>query len=330
MKFQPPYGSDNPTALYVDRNTPGAQSGSRIPAGFPNWTMREIVDVIEKCGIMPADELQLYQAIRSMSLTPLTADTTFFVRTDGNDDNSGLANTAAGAFKTLSGAYSAVRSRYFANGYKINFQLGIPGAYLGLVHDSWPGNITISGDVPNRTNYQLLSIPQQKSCAAAFPEKELVITGVSLIGTPGIDQRCAWSFGGALTLTDIEFKSSGSGELTPILTESNGSCTLIGNIDTYAATQCFISSQDGGVVYLGAPGQAANVHLQSSLGFALAFARAANAGRIIRRNVSIAGAAATGKRYDVSMNGSIDIAGGGENFFPGDTAGTRATGGPYA
>ncbi|MCJ7996701.1 hypothetical protein J5N58_07010 [Rhizobium cremeum] len=68
MKYQAPYGSSDPDADYVDRNSTTATSGSKIPAGFPNWTQREIVDVIEKAGFTPDDVLQLAAAIQSGGL----------------------------------------------------------------------------------------------------------------------------------------------------------------------------------------------------------------------------------------------------------------------
>lgn len=40
--------------------------------------------------------------------------------------------------------------------------------------------------------------------------------------------------------------------------------------------------------------------------------------------------AATGKRYDVSLNGVINTFGGGANFFPGNSAGSASSGGQYA
>jgi hypothetical protein len=39
---------------------------------------------------------------------------------------------------------------------------------------------------------------------------------------------------------------------------------------------------------------------------------------------------ATGKRYEATLNGSIDAAGGGANFLPGSAAGTVSNGGVYA
>ena len=42
----------------------------------------------------------------------LTASTNFYIRTDGSDSNTGLANTAAGAFLTLQGAYDKIANNY--------------------------------------------------------------------------------------------------------------------------------------------------------------------------------------------------------------------------
>lgn len=65
MKYHAPYGSSDPDASYVDRNTPGATSGSRVPAPAIEAPQREIVDVISKAGLVTADELQLAEAIQS-------------------------------------------------------------------------------------------------------------------------------------------------------------------------------------------------------------------------------------------------------------------------
>ncbi|MBB3965961.1 hypothetical protein [Rhizobium metallidurans] len=67
MKYQKPYGSLDPDAPYVDYSA-GVNSGSKIPAGFPNWTQREIVDVIAKSGFTPDDVLQLASAIQSQKM----------------------------------------------------------------------------------------------------------------------------------------------------------------------------------------------------------------------------------------------------------------------
>jgi hypothetical protein len=57
-----------------------------------------------------------------------------------------------------------------------------------------------------------------------------------------------------------------------------------------------------------------------------AFRRVAGSGNILP---TITGTVA-GKRYSATLNGTINTQGGGANFFPGDVAGTMATGGQYA
>lgn len=65
MKYNPPYGSTDPNAAYVDRSTPNAQSGSKVPRQAVEHSQREIVHCIEQMGLTPdgADLTQLWQAI---------------------------------------------------------------------------------------------------------------------------------------------------------------------------------------------------------------------------------------------------------------------------
>ena len=65
MDYNAPYGSADPNAGYVDRNTPGAVSGSRVPAAAVEMPQREIVTVIKNAGLTPVktDPTQLDQAI---------------------------------------------------------------------------------------------------------------------------------------------------------------------------------------------------------------------------------------------------------------------------
>lgn len=65
MDYNAPYGSADPNAGYVDRNTPGAISGSRVPAPAIEMPQREIVTVIKNAGLTPVktDPTQLDQAI---------------------------------------------------------------------------------------------------------------------------------------------------------------------------------------------------------------------------------------------------------------------------
>ncbi|WP_421359978.1 hypothetical protein [Agrobacterium rosae] len=68
MKYNAPFGSTDPNAPYVDRNTPGAIAGSRVPAAALEHTQREIMAVIVGAGLDPSgtDLTQLFQAIQKI------------------------------------------------------------------------------------------------------------------------------------------------------------------------------------------------------------------------------------------------------------------------
>lgn len=70
MKYQAPYGSPDPDAPYVDRDTPGATSGSKVPAKAIEHVQREMVAVLERAGLVPSegDLQQIARAMRSVAL----------------------------------------------------------------------------------------------------------------------------------------------------------------------------------------------------------------------------------------------------------------------
>lgn len=65
MDYNAPFGSADPNAGFVDRNTPGAVAGSKVPALAIEMPQREIVTVIKNAGLTPSknDPTQLDQAI---------------------------------------------------------------------------------------------------------------------------------------------------------------------------------------------------------------------------------------------------------------------------
>lgn len=75
MKYQAPYGSTDPDASYVDRNTPGAVAGSKVPAAAIEHPQREIASVITKAGLTASadDLMQLAKAMRSLRLNHVPA-----------------------------------------------------------------------------------------------------------------------------------------------------------------------------------------------------------------------------------------------------------------
>ncbi|MDO3434319.1 hypothetical protein QWJ46_16690 [Rhizobium sp. CBN3] len=67
MKYNAPYGSVDPNAPYVDRDTPAAVTGSKVPAAALETTQRELVALIGAAGIVPSntDLAQAAKAVQS-------------------------------------------------------------------------------------------------------------------------------------------------------------------------------------------------------------------------------------------------------------------------
>lgn len=83
MEYQAPFGSTDPDAPYVDRNTPGAVAGSKVPAAAIEDPQRELDYLIAQAGITPseADLTQVWQAILSLIVSHSTGK---FVRVTGD------------------------------------------------------------------------------------------------------------------------------------------------------------------------------------------------------------------------------------------------------
>lgn len=66
MDYNAPYGSIDPDAPYVDRSSPDAIQGSKVPRKAVEHPQREIVNVIVQSGLTPDgnDPTQLWQALK--------------------------------------------------------------------------------------------------------------------------------------------------------------------------------------------------------------------------------------------------------------------------
>ncbi|MEP9378377.1 hypothetical protein ABLE91_16800 [Aquabacter sp. CN5-332] len=71
MEYKAPYGSPDPDASYVDRDTPGAVRGSVPPAAAIEDPQRELVNLITSAGLVPSgnDLFQAAIAVQGGALT---------------------------------------------------------------------------------------------------------------------------------------------------------------------------------------------------------------------------------------------------------------------
>lgn len=257
----------------------------------------------------------------------LTADRTYYVRSDGSDSNDGLSNSSGGAFATLNKARDAILALDL-NGHAATIKIGDSATLTAGLEWTVPpvgGNVILEGDVSTPSN-----------------------TIVSTTSENAIAVRCAMS----LTVQSLELRTTTSGNC--LYSEGAGArieigtgvrfgtcagyhCRAIGNgyvkndSNDYAisggASQHYAAAL-GGVIEL----QGSTVTLSGTPAFGTSgngFA-VATVGAVVSAYSMTFSGSATGARYDATMNGAIQTYGGGASFFPGDSAGATGTGGQYA
>ena len=228
----------------------------------------------------------------------LTADRTYYVRTDGSNSNTGLANTSGGAFLTIQKACNVVASLVTA-GFFVTINIA-DGTYSETVQASFPLSSTTVSIVGNTTtpgnvivdNFQVLI---GKVYAAGFESLDSVQASYGAYVNAEFFRAIGIScdFSGSADIGD--WTQTGDGL---VASRVNSSLTLYGTTTisgTPAYTQQFAYAADCGVI--------------TAVG-------------------SFSGSA-TGQRYLVSRNGVIYTGGAGATYFPGNVAGVEETGGKY-
>jgi hypothetical protein len=121
----------------------------------------------------------------------------------------------------------------------------------------------------------------------------------------------------------VTFSSATSGYQNHIAGDCIGSAPFNFSITGGAAAHVFVESGAGEMNY-----GAITVTVTGTPTFSSAFAYAWTNGSIFSNLTTFSGAA-TGPRYIVTTNGTINTNGSGANFFPGNTPGVMQTGGIY-
>ena len=259
----------------------------------------------------------------------LGANTTFYVSTTGNDSNNGLA--IASPWTTLQHAYNVLQEQYdlagfvaivqLADGTYTNNALNAIGSVTGC---AGPGFIIFNGDSGTPSNVLITCTTSSLNAFIA-------------------------SGGAQFTIQNMKVQASGSGACA-VVTNNSGSIQINTGIIFGATNSVQIQANYGGFINVGASytiASGGSYHMQSNIqgvifilsgitvtltgtpAFSQAFADATVNGSITPVGVTYSGSA-TGSRYAATLNGVI-VTGtsGGATYFPGNSAGTTATGGQY-
>lgn len=249
-------------------------------------------------------------------LEVLSANRTYYVRTDGSDSNNGLTDNAAGAFLTLQKAMDVAASLVVGT-FVVTVNVRT-GTYLGFTGRSVPsGSVVFDGG-------GVATIDNNGGIGVTASGVNLTMTVKGFSFTDCSFAVFAAGPGAILTVRDF---TMGATITTHLRAFNQASITVQGTNTLSANASYHLFADVGGVISI----DDQTTTLSGSPVFSGVFAYADNLG-IIRRSGAVTYSGSTGassKRYDVSVNAVINTGGSGANFFPGDTAGTSATGGQY-
>jgi len=253
----------------------------------------------------------------------LTGPRTYYVRTDGNDANNGLANTAGSAFLTIQAAVNAVQKTIDTNGFAVGIQVADGSYTSGAVIDGrmiGGGTLYIGGN--SATPSSCTVTVSGADCFAA-------VNG-ALVDVRGFKVSTTTSGAGVLSYTHatvvVAFMDFGNCVGAHYEAGSGGVILPSGN---YA-----ISGGGSGHYHVGSEGMifcgAITVTVVGAPTWSAYFAGCAE-GSISCGGVTFTSTFGTGPFFLAHKNGTIDIGGNNiQSFFPGSTSGTTNTGGVIA
>lgn len=278
-----------------------------------------------------------YWATRSPGRAKLAANTSIYFGNSGNDTaNSGAASSVP--FLTISRAWNFVQNAIDMNGFVLTIQ-GADNYASPVTYSSVALNLT--GTMVGQSNASSLIIQGSLSTPA-----NAILSGVSGSVTINGDMGAKFQvqgfdfIGGAQQIRSasgsvINIQTDIFGAVTPstgsqITAVQNGVVQIVGNYTVNGNGASHYNANANGVVTTPGP-SSPTVTLTGSPAFSVAFVVAQSNGTFFADlPITFTGSpGATTVRYAAGLNGVINTAGGGPNYFPGTAAGTTNTGGQY-
>lgn len=248
----------------------------------------------------------------------LVQNRTYYVRPDGNDANSGRADTSSDAFLTIQRAFDVIATLDLG-GFAANIAIA-DGTYTSglIINKPWVGgNIVISGSLAAivRTNGSCIS--------SSGPLSGVVtINGLKLEAAGSNARAISHTNQGVIQFSGAEFGACVSAHILAgapgAIVRATGNYTISGPSPTHWA------ASNGG--YVNVAGRTISVLNEPA--FSTAFANISALGLALINSNTFMGAA-TGARYSVTGNGVAVTGGGGANYLPGTLAGSTSAGGQY-
>lgn len=252
----------------------------------------------------------------------VTAAQTYYVRTDGSDSNTGLVNSAGGAFLTIQKAVDVVCALDLSV-YQVTIQVA-DGTYTGAVvlkayvgtlapilrgNNSTPANVIIS-----TTSASAISNGSGRAWSVLDLKLQTTTSGVGLSA----------SNKGDINFGNLVFHTCATAQMQAV---SGAVITCVGNFAVSGnSPSMVVAGGGGGVVNLGG----FTVTFSNSPVYSTATVNVATLSYASVFGMTFTnGGTVTGPRYSVIANGVIFTNGGSASYIPGSTSGSSASGGQY-
>lgn len=267
----------------------------------------------------------------------VTGSRDYYVRADGNNSNTGLADSAGGAFATWQKCADVLKTLYITTGITVRFRAGVNGLSTPITLtgsagvdicsiSGWSGGgaVEFRGDTTTPGNIKLTG-----SNAAVFNVRGLLGSGLTFRGF----EFASSSAGGRsvrhggignvhMHTNDYSTEAQVQVEAPTAYLDFEGTTNaIVGNVTLDRFVDC-----DAGFVYMGT----GTFNIAGTVTMTSAFITARNGGKTLANGetYNVTGSV-TGKRFSVDCISGIRTGGLGINHFPGNAAGTVDPGGVY-
>lgn len=252
----------------------------------------------------------------------LSAARTYYVRTDGSDANTGLSNTAGGAFATIQKAIDVVAALDVSL-FQVTIQVGA-GTYAPFALKPYVGAVEplIVGDTTTPANVLINATAAGVNAVYALDAGFWSVAGLKVQASGA--GASGYRVEGRTTLNIVGYSEFGACAGRHVFAYRSA-VTIAANLRITGGAATFLeASYPGALVsytggytctFVGAPTYTYTV-------------LAGLTGVVVVNGITFSGAV-TGQRYSAITNGVIQTFGSGGTYLPGSTPGAVATGGVY-
>jgi hypothetical protein len=252
----------------------------------------------------------------------LTANRTYYVRSDGSDSNTGLTNTSGGAFATFQHAFDVAAA----------LDLGIYAVTIEAGTVSTFGSIIINAPLIGGTALNLVGNGATLTTSTDLGTIQVMAAQTTPINVSGFTITNTRASGSCVRLdaaaklvigSGMTFGACASAHMRANVPGSYLSTTASYTISGSAASH-MIAVEQGGIRVNGG-----TVTITGTPSFSSGYASASLGAHIFVVSASFSGSA-TGPRYAVATGGIVATNGAGATYLPGNSAGTNDGTGVYA